>query len=126
MISFALGVFTAAPLIIGSSWIMKAYGRDFEAGRSTLVVLALATVISSTVAVIGQAIASLDRMWWGFNFNLIWALVLLSSASLLAPRYGALGLAGAFLLACSVHALAVTAYMRFRVPSLDRLQCFGP
>ena len=110
LLSFGLSVFMAAPLVLSSSWIMKAYGRDFLAGRPVLILLVLAAVISSTVAVIGQAIASLDKMWWGFTFNLVWALVLLSSASLLVPRHGALGLAGAVVASYSVHALTVTTY----------------
>jgi len=94
---------------------MKAYGRDFLAGRPVLACLILATVISSTAAVIGQAIASLDRMWWGFNLNFVWALALLASAALLAPRYGALGLAEALLASYSVHALTVSTYLRFQL-----------
>ena len=101
---------------------MKAYGPDFQAGRPTLILLVLATVISSTVAVIGQAIASLDKMWWGFNLNFVWALVLLSSASLLVPRYGALGLAGAFLASYSVHAITVGTYLRFYLAKPVRIQ----
>ena len=89
---------------------MKAYGRDFLVGRPVLILLVLATVISSTAAVIGQAIASLDRMWWALILNSVWALVLLASADLLVPRYGALGLAGAFLASYLVHALTVGTY----------------
>ena len=61
-----------------------------------------------TAAVIGQAIASMDRMWWAFILNSVWAFVLLASAVLLVPHYGALGLAVAFLASYSVHALTST------------------
>ena len=70
-------------------------------------------MISSTAAVIGQAIASLGRMWWGFNLNTVWALMLLSCAVLLVPRYGALGLATAFLASYLVHALTSALAYRF-------------
>ena len=115
LLSVGLSMIIAVPIILFSSWIMKAYGPGFQAGRPVLILLVLATVISSTVAVIGQAIASLEKMWWGFNFNLVWALVLLSTASFLVPRYGALGLAGAFLASYAVHAASVSTYIRFQV-----------
>jgi O-antigen/teichoic acid export membrane protein len=112
LLSFGLSVLIAAPIVLCSSWIMKAYGRDFLVGRPVLILLVLASVISSTAAVIGQAIASLDRMWWAFILNSVWAFVLIASAVLLVPRYGALGLAGAFLASYSAHALTVSTYVQ--------------
>lgn len=112
LLTFGLSVLIAAPIVLCSSWIMKAYGQDFLVGRPVLTLLVLATVISSTAAVIGQAMAGLDRMWWAFALNSVWALVLLASAVLLLPRYGALGLAEAFLASYSVHALTVSAYVQ--------------
>lgn len=108
--TLAVSSLTAVPLILGSSWLMKACGKDFRSGTAALVFLAIGTVISSTTAVIGQAIASLDRMWWGFALNFLWAVVLLAGAALLVPAYGATGLAGAFLAAYGVHAVSVGAY----------------
>ncbi len=109
--TFAVSGLTSVPIILCSSWIMQAYGREFRFGTPTLIFLIIATVISSTAAVIGQAMASLNRMWWGFALNSVWALVLLATALLLVPRYGALGLAGAILAAYSVHALSVSTYV---------------
>ncbi len=128
LLSFGLSAFIAAPIVLCSSWIMKAYGRDFRAGKHVLVLLVLAAVISSTAAVIGQAIASLDRMWWGFSLNSVWALVLLASAALLVPRYGALGLAGAFFASYLLHALTVSTYVQLHLakPSARSLRAvFG-
>jgi O-antigen/teichoic acid export membrane protein len=112
LLNFGLSVFVATPIVLCSSWIMQAYGREFRAGSPVLILLVLAAVISSTAAVIGQAIASLDRMWCGFGLNAVWALVLLPSAAVLVARYGALGLAGALLASYSVHALTVSTYVR--------------
>ncbi len=112
LLSFGLSVLIAAPIVLCSSWIMKAYGRGFLVGRPVLILLVLVAVIDSTAAVIGQAIASLDRMWWAFILNSVWAFVLVSSAALLVPRYGALGLAGAFLASYAVHALTVSTYVQ--------------
>lgn len=112
LLSLAVSVLIAAPIVLCSPWIMKAYGRDFLVGRPVLILLVVATVISSTAAVIGQAIASLDRMWWAFILNSVWALVLLASAVFLVPRYGAMGLAWAFLVSYLVHALTVSTYVQ--------------
>lgn len=111
LLTLGISGLIAAPLIPGSSRIMEAYGRDFRSGAPTLMYLVVGTVISSTTAVIGQAMASLDKMWWGFALNSLWALVLLSTALLLVPKYGAAGLAGAFLAAYSIHALSVSTYV---------------
>ncbi|MCU1238766.1 MAG: polysaccharide biosynthesis protein, partial [Candidatus Solibacter sp.] len=112
LLTLGVSVAVAAPIVVCAPWIMQAYGRGFGAGRPVLVLLVLATVISATASVIGQAIASLDRMWWGFHLNAIWALVLLGSAVLLVPRFGAMGLAGAFLASYTVHAVTVSTYLR--------------
>ena len=110
LLSFGLSASIAVPIIFCSSWIMNAYGRDFLAGRSVLILLVFAAVLSSTAAVIGQAMMSLEKVWWTYIFNLIWALVLVGSALLLVPRYGALGLAEAFLAAYLVNALTVSTF----------------
>jgi O-antigen/teichoic acid export membrane protein len=104
-LSFGLSALIAAPIVLCSHWIMKVYGRGFKSGNQVLTLLVVATVISSTAAVVGQAIASLDKMWWGLVLNSVWAVVLLGGSAILVPRYGALGLAEAFLVSYSMHAL---------------------
>jgi len=111
-LSFGFSASAAAPILLCSSWIMGTYGRGFRAGGPVLTLLVLATVLSSTAAVVGQAIMSVGKMWWAYSLNLVWALVLLGCAIQLVPRYGALGLAGAFLTAYAVNALTVSIYAR--------------
>ena len=111
-LNVGLSVSIAAPVIACSSRIMRAYGSDFRSGAPVLILLALATAISSIISVMAQAMASLDKVWWGFALNSAWALVLLASAVMLVPRYGALGLAGAYLASYSVHALTVSTYVK--------------
>ncbi len=110
LLTFGLSAGMSLPIVLCSSWIMRAYGRDFSAGSPVLILLVIATVISSTATVIGQALASLDRMWWTFAFTAAWAVVFLLLAIRLAPRYGALGLAQAFLAAYLVYGLALAQY----------------
>jgi O-antigen/teichoic acid export membrane protein len=80
-----------------------------------VILLVFATVLSSTAAVIGQAIMSLDKMWWAYTLNVVWAIVLLPAAILLVPRYGALGLAEAFLAAYAANALTAGIYAQIFV-----------
>jgi O-antigen/teichoic acid export membrane protein len=115
LLAFAISSAVAAPIILGASWIMSAYGPGFRGGRPVLIVLVLATVISVTAGVIGQAIAGLDRMWWGLALNLVWAVVMLAAAIFLVPRHGALGVALALLGSYVAHALAVAAYARIHL-----------
>ena len=117
LLAFAISSSLAAPIILCASWIMKAYGPDFRDGRPVLILLVLAAVISVTAGVIGQAIASLGRMWWGLTLNLVWAVVMLAAAIFLVPRHGALGLALAFLGSYVVHALTVTGYAQIHLRS---------
>jgi len=112
LLSFGLSSLIAIPIIACAPWIMKAYGRDFQTGRPVLVLLVVATVLSATAAVIGQAIMSLDKVWWTYVLNLVWALVLMAAALLLVPRHGALGLAESFLAAYALNALSACVYAR--------------
>ena len=115
LLAFAVSLSIAAPIVLCASWIMKAYGPDFSAGRPVLILLVVAAVISVTAGVVGQAIASMDKMWWGLTLNLVWAAVMLVAAILLVPRYGGLGLALAYLGSYAAHALTVTAYAQIHL-----------
>jgi len=111
-LNVGLSVSIAAPVVFFSSRIMKAFGSDFSSGAPVLILLAIATVISSVISVLAQAMASLDKLWWGFALNSAWALALLASTALLVEGYGAVGLGGAYLVSYCVHALSVSAYVK--------------
>lgn len=104
LLSFGLSCFVAAPVVLCSSWIMRAYGTSFREGKPVLILLVIAAVLSSTATVCGLAIMSRHSVWWTYALNLIWAGSLILSALALVPRFGALGLAEAFLLAYVVNA----------------------
>ena len=67
LFSFGMAAFAGMVIIFCSTWIMKTYGPAFSSGRRFLILLVVAAVISSTASVIGQAIASVDKMWGGFT-----------------------------------------------------------
>jgi O-antigen/teichoic acid export membrane protein len=112
LLSFAFSASVAALVALCSSWIMKAYGRDFSAGKPVLILLVSAMVVSSTAAVIGQAIMSLGMTWRAYIINLLWAVTLFGAALLLVPRFGALGLAEAYLAACVANAVGAGIYAK--------------
>jgi len=112
---FVISLSMALPVIFCARWIMSAYGRGFRAGALVLILLVLAGVMSATAGVIGQAIASMDKMWWGLTLNSLWAIVMLATATLLVPRHGARGLALASLASYLVHAASVTTYARIHL-----------
>ena len=104
----------ALPVALVSPYIMRGFGRGFAEGYWVLIILCAVTVISSTLSVIGQSIASEGRMWFGLLLNGIWGVVLLGVSWLLRDR-GALGFSWANLAAYSVHLITVSVYVRYRL-----------
>jgi O-antigen/teichoic acid export membrane protein len=99
-VAVALGALLVAGL---GPWLLAAFGGSFREGYPVLLVLMLATLPEALGAAVYQAIQSEARLWLSF-----WAIVLprdltiVTLAYLLAPGWGALGVAIA-------HALAWTA-----------------
>jgi O-antigen/teichoic acid export membrane protein len=92
---------TAAAVSVGAlavaglgPWLLAAFGAAFREGYPVLLVLMLATVPEALGAAVYQAILSEGRLWLSF-----WAIVLprdlaiVALAYLLAPGWGALGVA---------------------------------
>jgi O-antigen/teichoic acid export membrane protein len=107
--SFVIGIAAAVPIAIASPWILATYGSGFVEGWLAMCLLAASAVLQATCNVIGQSLASLGRMWWGFALNLLWATELYIAARLLLG-YGATGLAAAYLIAYTLHTLQVAAF----------------
>ncbi len=104
ILSGAVALAVALPIVLLGRWIMASYGEGFMQGYWTLVCLVLCSVLISINNVVGQAIASKNRMWIGLLFNSMWASVLLiASFFLIRQGYGALGLAFATLMAYILH-----------------------
>lgn len=105
---------------IFSLHIMDSYGPAFEGGSRVLRVLIVAAGLAAVNNVIGQAIASLGRMWHGFGFNALWAIALTSGAYILSPKYGALGLAIAYVAAYGLHTAAQFIYLYINIGTRGR------
>jgi hypothetical protein len=85
-----------------SRLIMSAYGATFAVGSTALVVLMVATVLNAGLHGIGQVYSSRGWMWWGAVLNTVWSAVLIAATWLLRG-HGAVGLAGANVIAFAVH-----------------------
>ena len=96
-----------------SSTIMGAYGKGYSDDIWPLIFLAISTVFTSISNVVGLAIASRSKMWVGFTFNLIWAVLLVVFTFLfLDLMMGAIGVALAILCSYVLHTLFQLIYLR--------------
>lgn len=93
--------------------IMKLYGKAFISDYGVLIILAISTVFSSMANVVGLAISSRSKMWTGFVFNTIWAIMLIVFTLIFINMgLGAKGLALSFTLSYVVHTALQLLYLR--------------
>jgi O-antigen/teichoic acid export membrane protein len=93
--------------------LAMSFGGDYVESWSVLMVLAASALFSSVATSVGQALASKHRMWLAFLLNGIWATVLLGLAWVWTPRYGALGVALAYLVSYGVHVITSFVVLRW-------------
>jgi O-antigen/teichoic acid export membrane protein len=112
LINAGAALLVSLPVAAAAPWIMRSYGTGFEVGKWILVCLAFNTVLIASNSVVGQAIASRDRMWIGLLFNGLWAVALVaSSIFMVRSGYDALGLALANLIAYLLHTIWQALYL---------------
>jgi O-antigen/teichoic acid export membrane protein len=108
----ATGAAVAIPLMAASPLMMGLFGTSFSSGWLVLCLMCGAAVLQATNTVIGEALAALSKMWWGFWLNCLWGVEFLVAASLLV-RHGAAGLAGAYLASYLLHTIQVWALVTY-------------
>jgi O-antigen/teichoic acid export membrane protein len=94
--------------------LLSVFGPAYREGWPVLSVLAIAACAEAMNTALGQAVV-VESMWRRFAFDVLLVSTLGSSAWLLVPRWGALGLAVAFLLAYSVLAVTLYWYTRHKL-----------
>jgi len=95
-----------AAVALSSSWIMRLYGEGYFEAATLLVMIALAAFVASTQNILGNALATINRMWIHFASNMVWAVVYLMTVIILVELgYKAMGLCLAILLAYFVKLL---------------------
>ncbi len=110
----AASTVVAIPLMGASPQLMALFGQSFSSGWLVLCLMCAAAVLQATNNVIGEALAALSRMWWGFWLNCLWAVEFLIAAWLLV-RNGAAGLAGAYLVSYLLHTVQVWIFVMLAI-----------
>jgi O-antigen/teichoic acid export membrane protein len=122
-VSFAFTVPVALVLILGGPWLLGLYGPDYGHGHAVLVILTLAQLV---VGLAGGLAGFLLTMT-AHEREAAWiiggtAVLNITLAIILTPRYGAVGTASATLVAVLVRAAVLRRYvsrtMSLRVPAL--------
>lgn len=85
-----------------SPWVMSLYGPGFLEGWLILVLLVIAAPLHALAKIASGALFAINRAWWVLGVNLFWGVTILTLTLWLTPRWGAEGLAVAFLVAYSV------------------------
>lgn len=95
-----------------SGQIMRLYGNSFDY-TTPLILLAASTVFTSVSHVIGMSISSRAKMWIGFSFNIIWALILILCSYLFINKgLGATGIALSVCISYIVHTIIQFCYVK--------------
>ena len=97
------GLFVALVVILGSSYLLRLFGKDFKDPNGVVFTLLAATVVEIIAGSVYQALFVHGRLWLQVAVIAAWSVCLTLSASALVYR-GALGLAFAFLISWSMCA----------------------
>ncbi len=104
LVSWGLGFFLLAPLMAFPEVVGLLFGGGY-AGRPLNVTMVLAMAVTNIILYkqgLARVLTARALLWWGVLSNGVWAATLLLCTWWLAP-HGAVGLAGAFLIAYAVN-----------------------
>ncbi len=126
LINIAVGLGIAIIFSLLSKIIMKVYGDTYSEDNLVLILMSFTAVLIAANNVIGQAIASLGKMWAGFSLNFFWAIALIVLANIFIHQgLGATGLAKAFLLSYLLHTLLISLTTYYYVSRTIRGKRYG-
>lgn len=87
------------------------YGQEYQGNTSVVQWLMLHSVLIALFHPYGSILASMNRMWFGFAYNLLWGSVFFILTLILTPRYGVSGLAAALAFTHLLTSLLCVAYI---------------
>lgn len=103
----------ALPIAGFAPLIMESYGEGFREGASVLVILVISSILISFNNVVGQAIASNEKMWIGFLFNAGWSISILILVMIFIKFMpGALSLSLSILISYCIHSIWQFYYLK--------------
>ena len=113
-INIYLGLFLVMVFVFISPVIVNFYGERYHDALWPIIIMFITTGFITVNNVIGQAIASQGKMWIGFYFNLIWAVVLVFACYFFVEylQMGAYGISLSYLLSYFVHTIIQFVYLK--------------
>jgi antigen flippase len=111
---WALTLPLAVSFTLFSPVIVRAvFGWSYQGAAPLASIMSYVALVVAVGGVIGNAAAGAGRMWHAFGINGLWLVAFVVAAALVIPRWGALGLATAFLLSYLFLGGVFWAYARF-------------
>ena len=115
--AFSLSLLATLPLglvqLAVPSLTMLPYGQTYAGHREVVQWFMLDLAVIGSFNPMAAILASMNKMWFGFTYNLIWGALYAMEAWWLIPRYGALGLVAA-LTSSHLLMLGPTLYYMYR------------
>lgn len=107
ILNFVISLIVVLIVLAFIPYILKMYGKNYADANIPMIILMITTILIAVNNVIGQAIASLNKMWLAFYVNLIWGISLIVFSSVFVIKYdlGAIGLSVSYLLSYIVHSI---------------------
>ena len=113
-LSVGVALCGAAMLAGLGSWILRLFGKSFTDGYSVVLVLMAAALPEAAATALYQVIQAQGRMWLSFFLvSIPRDMVIVVAAAFLSPKFGAHGLAGAYVAGWSLALLAIMALVRY-------------
>lgn len=94
-------------LFLFSDPLLSAYGASFAEFKIPFCIMMIVAVVFVANSVVGQMILSKNLAWWGFLFNMIWAIIFVMLNILFVQKnnLGVFGISLAYLISYSVHTI---------------------
>jgi O-antigen/teichoic acid export membrane protein len=110
-ITWAVALPATVAVIGFSEPLVALFGSQYREALPIMPVLLTTAFLYIVNNVVGTAIVGSGRMWTGSLFNLAWGVVLIVATTVLAPMYGAKGLAHAYLISYLFHSVLQMVYV---------------
>jgi O-antigen/teichoic acid export membrane protein len=117
LLNAGLALIPAVAVMVLAAPMMSLYGVSFRSGWPILMILSLSALPEAINAVLGHPLVVMGAMWWRFAFDLLLAVVLVALAWVLVPRWGATGLASAYLLAFAMTSTGLYLFGKLQIGS---------
>lgn len=116
-VNLGITVFLFICILAVSPIIIYTYGPEFTGLFTPLIILVFSTIFIAVNNVIGQYLASQDKMWVGFGFNLVWGVILILASFYFVKikDFGVNGLALSYCLSYLLHSLLQYSYLKYKI-----------